>query len=153
MTFSYSNPEKLLEFYSDQNKKSLELNFIFHSSDHIRYQNGIPISGPHGGASRAIKVETNLNNNEIYTVTIFNTDSNQNIVQMAPKQMKLLSYNSDTIELKGYGRGLMGEPFEDYGLTILQNDGKIEECILHIYSRSIYIQYFTLPNIQDLFGS
>ena len=35
----------------------MNLNFIFKSSDHNRYENGILVSGPHGGAPREIKVE------------------------------------------------------------------------------------------------
>lgn len=36
------------------------LNFIFKSSDHLRYENGEHVSGPHGGARRAVKVEPNI---------------------------------------------------------------------------------------------
>ena len=38
----------------------MKLDFVFKSSDHLRYENGRQVSGPHGGARRAVKVEPNL---------------------------------------------------------------------------------------------
>ena len=37
-------------------KKNPDLNFVFNSPDHLRYENSIHVSGPHGGAPRAVKV-------------------------------------------------------------------------------------------------
>ena len=89
----------------------MNLNFIFKSSDHLRYENGIHVSGPHGGAGRAVKVEPNVSGNEGYTVTIFNLDGNhpvwQNNVQMAPKQMKIIQQTNDKVVLRGYGHDMM----------------------------------------------
>ena len=58
------------------------LNFLFESSDHLRYENGIHVAGPHGGANRAVKVEPNINGcsgynlqgGDGYIVTIYNLD-------------------------------------------------------------------------------
>ena len=150
VTFSYSSPEKLIEFYSERNEEDDEtfdvedLEFVFHSSDHLRYENGRHVSGPHGGAPRAVKVEPNISGNEGYTVTMFNTDGGQAVVQMAPKQMKLVKADSKKIELKGYGYDQMGSSFADYGLTIFHNDGKIEKCVLHMYDRGVDIEYLKL---------
>lgn len=149
VTFSYSNPEKLVEFYSeqqDEDKKDLDLKgleFVFHSSDHLRYENGRHVSGPHGGAPRAIKVEPNISGNEGFTVTMFNTTGGQAVVQMAPKQMKLIRADNKKIEMKGYGYDQMGSSFADYGLTIFLEGQRIEKCILHMYDRGFDIEYLT----------
>jgi hypothetical protein len=47
-----------------------KMNFVFKSPDHIRYENGRHVSGPHGGAGRAVKVEPNISGGEGYTVTL-----------------------------------------------------------------------------------
>ena len=128
------------EIDNNQNEE-LELDFVFHSSDHLRYENGIHTSGPHGGAPRAIKVEANISGNEGYTVTMFNTDGGQANVQMAPKQMRLVGLNNEKIQLEGYGNDNFGASFADFGLTIYHNEGNIEKCILHMYDRNVDIEY------------
>jgi len=131
---------KLVESNQDEDEE-LELDFVFHSSDHLRYENGRRVSGPHGGAPRAVKVEANISGNEGYTVTMFNTDGGQAVIQMAPKQMKLVGIDNEKIQLKGYGRDAMGASFADYGLTIYLDDGNIEKCILHMFDRNVDIEY------------
>lgn len=125
----------------DENQENINLNFIFHSSDHLRYEKGIHVSGPHNGAPRAVKVENNIENSLGFTVTIFNTDGNQAQVQMAPKQMKIVDIDEEKIILKGFGQDLFGESFDDYGLSIIHNDGNILKCILHMFDRNIDIIY------------
>lgn len=126
----------------DENEgNELDLNFVFQSSDHLRYENDRHVSGPHGGAPRAVKVEANINGGEGYTVTMFNTDGGKAVVQMAPKQMKLVNADNEKIELKGYGRDSMGASFADYGLTIVHDEGSIEKVILHMFDRNVDIQY------------
>jgi tetratricopeptide (TPR) repeat protein len=127
----------------EEESEELELNFVFHSPDHLRYEGGVHVSGPHGGAPRAIKVEDNISGNEGYTVTMFNTDGGQNVVQMAPKQMKLIAIDNVKIQLKGYGSDAMGASFADYGLTIFHDNGKIEKCVLHMYDRGVDIVYLS----------
>jgi tetratricopeptide (TPR) repeat protein len=126
----------------------MNLNFVFKSPDHLRYENGKHVSGPHGGAGRAVKVEPNISGGEGYTVTLYNLDGNhpvwQNNIQMAPKQMKLVVADSEKIQLKGYGRDAMGASFADYGLTIYHDDGSIEKCVLHMYDRGVDIEYLKL---------
>ncbi len=132
---------------SEQTKKEeeIELDFVFKSSDHLRYENGMHVSGPHGGAGRAVKVEPNINGGEGYTVTLYNLDGNhpvwQNNVQMAPKQMKIIQHSNDKIVLRGYGHDAMGASFADYGLTIKLKNGEVTNCILHMYDRSVDIEY------------
>jgi hypothetical protein len=123
----------------------MNLNFLFKSFDHIRYENGRHVSGPHGGANRAVKVEPNINGGEGYTVTLYNLDGNhpvwQNNIQMAPKQMKIVNQTSDKIVLRGYGSDSMGNTFSDYGLSINLKNGSVEKCILHMHDRNIDIEY------------
>jgi len=131
---------KLVEINQDE-VEELELDFVFHSSDHLRYENGRHVSGPHGGAPRAVKVEANISGNEGYIVTMFNTDGGQVVVQMAPKRMKLVGIDNEKIQLVGFGRDAMGASFSDYGLTIYHDDGSIEKCVLHLFDRNIDIVY------------
>jgi hypothetical protein len=149
---SIGKPEVNLKFdISEAHKASIkefipfDLNFVFISSDHIRYENGKHISGPHGGARRAVKVEPNISGGEGVTVTMYNLDGNhpiwQNNVQMAPKQMKVIEQTNDTIVLRGYGHDSIGASFSDYGLTIKLKNGQLENCILHMYDRGVDIEY------------
>ncbi len=119
----------------------MNLNFVFKSPDHLRYENGKHVSGPHGGAGRAVKVEPNISGGEGYTVTLYNLDGNhpvwQNNIQMAPKQMKVIQQTDDKIVLRGYGHDAMGASFADYGLTIKLKNGEVENCILHMHDRGV----------------
>jgi len=123
----------------------IALDFVFKSSDHLRYENGKHVSGPHGGAGRAVKVEPNISGGQGVTVTLYNLDGNhpvwQNNVQMAPKQMKVIESNSDKIVLRGYGQDAMGASFADYGLTINLKNGQLYNCVLHMHDRGVDIEY------------
>ena len=118
----------------------MNLNFVFNSSDHLRHENGRHVSGPHGGAPRAVKVEPNITGNIGYTVTMFNTDG-QYVVQMAPKQMKIIQQTNDKVILRGYGFDNMGSSFADYGLSIYYKNSIVEKCILHMHDRNVDIEY------------
>ncbi len=148
----------LFDFLKEENNKR-NLDFVFNSSDHLRYEGGRQVSGPHGGARRAVKVEPNINGCEGYNVkggigyivTIYNLDGNsligQNNVQMTPKPMKIITQSSEKIELRGYPIqvispiGWVDFNGSDYGLTILLKNGNIENCILHMYDRNVDIKY------------
>lgn len=127
------------------------LDFTFKSSDHIRYQNGIHVAGPHGSANRAIKVEPNIEGKEGYTVTIFNLDGIHpywgDNIQMSPKQMKIIENSAHKIVLRGYGADprAMGHPdglFSNYGISIYYNyDNEIEKIVLHLHDRGVDIEY------------
>ncbi|MCK6612519.1 MAG: hypothetical protein L6Q78_15945 [Bacteroidia bacterium] len=120
-------------------------NFIFESSDHLRYENKIHVSGPHGGAKRIIKVEKNISGLSGYTVTLFNGDGDhpiwQNNVQMAPKAMKIIEANNEKIVLRGFGHDIMGSSFSDYGMTIILSNNIVEKCFLHMHDRNVDIEY------------
>lgn len=123
----------------------MELDFIFQSSDHIRYERGHHVSGPHGGAKRAVKVEPNISGHEGYSVTIYNMDGNhpiwQNNVQMAPKRMKIVHSDVQRVELRGYGFDANGAPFSPFGLTVEFDGLEVFKCTLHIHNRGIDIEY------------
>lgn len=123
----------------------MNLNFTFKSSDHLRYENGIHVSGPHGGAGRAVKVEPNITGGKGFSVTLYNLDGNhpvwQNNVQMAPKQMDIIQQTEEQVVLRGYGYDNMGSSFADYGLTIHFENGEVNECILHMHDRGVDIKY------------
>ena len=137
----------------------MNLDFVFKSPDHLRYENGRHVSGPHGGAGRAVKVEPNINGcegynikvGEGYIVTVYNLDGNhpiwQNNVQVTPKPMKIISQSSDKIILRGYPVQAMS-PFgwidfngANYGLTINLKNGQLYNCILHLYDKNVEIEY------------
>lgn len=137
----------------------MKLDFVFKSPDHLRYENGRHVSGPHGGAGRAVKVEPNINGCEGYNirggdgfiVTVYNLDGNHpvwnNNVQMTPKPMKIVSQTSEKIVLRGYQVQAMS-PFgwidfngADYGLSIFLKDGQIDKCVLHMHDRNVDIEY------------
>lgn len=137
----------------------MELNFTFKSSDHLRYENGVHVAGPHGGANRAVKVEPNINGckgyniqgGDGYIVTIYNLDGRhpiwQNNVQMTPKPMRIVSQAVDKVVLRGYPVQARS-PFgwidfngEDYGLTIYIHDEEVYKCVLHMHDRKIDLEY------------
>ena len=138
----------------------MELDFIFKSSDHLRYENGIHVSGPHhGGANRAVKVEPNKNGcsgynvqgGDGYIVTIYNLEGAHpvwgNNVQMSPKPMRIVEQTTRKIVLRGYPVQAMS-PFgwiefsgQDYGLTIFIKNEEVDKCVLHMYDRNTDLEY------------
>ena len=123
----------------------MTLDFVFKSSDHIRYENGQHISGPHGGAGRAVKVEPNINGGPGVSVSIYNLDGVhplwQNNLQVAHKQMRVESQDSNKILLKGFGTDSMGNSFSGFGMTVFLKDKQVEKCILHLLDRKVDLEY------------
>lgn len=129
-----------------ENELRNSLDFVFESSDHLRYENGYHVSGPHsGGARRAIEVKPNINGGEGYSVSIYNLDGNhpvwRNNIQMAPKQMKIVNQSENVIEFRGFGYDYSGNSFADYGLTINLKNGEILTCIMHMFDRGVDVSY------------
>ncbi|MGN0006807.1 MAG: hypothetical protein ACI35T_01780 [Alistipes sp.] len=128
----------------DNNPKSGCVKFV--SSDHIRYQNGVNMSGHNYGCHRSIHIEKNINQGEGYTVSIYNLDAPHplwgNNIQMAPKQMRVISCIQDEITLRGFGYDQMGAPFSDYGIIIYLENDDIQKCVLNMYDRNISIEYY-----------
>jgi hypothetical protein len=146
MTLQLLKEERNLRVTQKTNTTKIDLNdFLFKSSDHLRYENKLHVSGPHGIANRAIKIENNITGGSGFTVTLYNLDGNhpvwQNNIQMSPKQMKIIEANENKISLKGFGQDQMGASFEDYGFTIILKNEEVEKCILHMYDRNVDIEY------------
>lgn len=137
----------IFNFSKDGNSPSINLdNIKFVSSDHKRYENGTHVSGPHpNGAKRGIEIKKNPITKG-YLVTMHNLDGIHpmwgNNIQMATKQMEIISSTSDKTIIRGWGYDPMGNPFSGYGLTIFHNNKTIERIILHMYVRKIEIEYF-----------
>lgn len=127
---------------------------VFDSSDHVRFQNGLDVSGHNYGCHRRLVVEKNISGKEGYTATILNMDSIHplwhNNIQMAPKQMKIVNVNGSNVELRGYGYDenalAMGAPleaasFENYGVVLMIEDGDIVRAQLNMFDRNVSIVY------------
>lgn len=117
----------------------------FLSSDHIRYQNNINVSGHNYNCHRKVRIEKSITGNEGYSVTIFNEDSIHplwgNNVQMSTKKMRIIKVDKDCVELRGFGTDPMGFSFDGYGISVFHNGNKIVKCILHIFDRGIDLEY------------
>ena len=129
--------------------------FEFISSDHIRYQNGIDVSGHNYGCHRTVKIQNNISGGKGYTVTILNNDSIHplwgNNVQMAPKQMEVIRATSSEVYLRGFGYDqnalMMGVPSKDasfacYALTLNISEREVVSCTLHMLDRGVDLKYF-----------
>jgi len=118
---------------------------MFNSSDHIRYVNGIDVSGHNYGCNRQIEIQKNIEGGDGYTVTIYNLDGIHplwgNNIQMAPKQMIITNASEEKVILRGFGYDIMGSPFSDYGLDIYFVHKRIERVVLKMFDRNIELEY------------
>ena len=127
---------------------------FFDSSDHIRFQKGVDVSGHNHGCNRRFVIEKNIEGGEGYTVTMYNLDGLHPLwkdnIQMAPKRMHIVSANDNIVKLRGYGYDenalALGVPLEDasfanYGVALLIEDGAIKRLQLNMYDRDISIVY------------
>lgn len=127
----------------DNNPDDGELKF--ESTDHIRFQNDIDVSGHNYGCHRQIEIKKNINGGIGYTVTIYNMDGSHplwgNNVQMAPKQMKIIKNENNVVSLIGFGTDFMGTNFSDYGIDIYFYDNNIQKIVLRMIDRNTRIEY------------
>lgn len=119
--------------------------YKFDSTDHIRYQNGVDVSGHNYGCHRQVEIKNNINGDEGYTVTIFNLDGNHplwgNNIQMSPKQMRIIGYNDTIVSLRGFGYDIMGGNFSDYAIDVYFSDKEVEKIMLKMLDRNIELEY------------
>jgi len=124
---------------------------LFKSIDHYRFENGIKVSGPHGGAPRGIKIVHDIRKQNSYLVTIHNHENSASLwgdnITMSEKQMEIISENENKIVLRGWGEDPMafGHPsgkFSNYGITIFHSNNEIDKIILHMHDRNVDIEYF-----------
>jgi len=149
-------------FVSEPQK--INLDFVYKSSSHLRFENGKIINELQDEANRAIKVEPNINgckgynidDGEGFIVTLYNLDGKHPIwsdnVQMSPKPMKIVSQSAEKIVLRGYSMQAMS-PFgwvdfsgDDYGLSIFIKNNQVDKCILHMHERNVNIEYLKAGN-------
>lgn len=127
------------------NNNPPEGSLTFDSTDHVRFQNGVDVSGHNVGCNRRITIEKNINGGMGYTVTMYNLDGLhplwQNNVQMAPKQMRIINVQDNVVQLRGYGFDMMGGSFADYGISLLIENDVIHRVQLDMYDRNISIVY------------
>jgi len=132
------------KYFKTLANKKRDLDIVFKSSDHIRYENEKHIAGPHGGAPRVIVIEP-VANESYYHVTIYNTRKDaffpEDQMQMVTKQMKIVKTSENKIDLRGFGTDSFGYPFDKYGITIQYKNNEIEKVTLHIFHRGIDIEY------------
>ena len=118
---------------------------VFDSTDHVRFENGIAVTGHNFGCNRRIVIEKNIEGDLGYTVTMYNQDGVhpfwQDNVQMAPKKMKIESISENIVVLRGYGFDSLGAAFSNYGIMLLIEDGVIQRVQLNMYDRNISIVY------------
>lgn len=119
-------------------------NVKFDSSDHIRYENNKDVSGHNLNCNRCFTIEKQ--NNSVYIVTMYNLNGLhpfwRDNLQMAPKQMKIVKQDINSIELRGFGVDSMGGKFEDYGIVIHHNTNQINQIDLLLHDRNIKIEYY-----------
>ena len=117
----------------------------FDSSDHVRFENGMDVTGHNVGCHRRITIQKNIQGQEGYTVTIYNLDGIHPLwgdnVQMAPKRMFIEKVSDGIVEMRGRGEDKLGASFEDYGMVLMIRDGIIQRAQLNIYDRNISIVY------------
>lgn len=117
----------------------------FDSTDHIRYSNGVDVSGHNYGCHRQIEIQKNIEGREGYTITIYNLDGIHplwgNNVQMAPKQMKIINVNGNIVSLRGYGCDKLGSSFSDYAIDLFFDGTDITKAVLKILDRNIELEY------------
>ena len=126
----------------------------FDTSDHIRFQNGMDVSGHNYGCNRRFVIEKNIEGGEGYTVTLYNLDGLHPLwkdnIQMAPKRMRIISTSDNIVELRGSGYDqnamALGAPladasFDSYGIMLLIENAEIRRIQLNMYDRNISIVY------------
>ncbi len=117
----------------------------FDSTDHIRYSNGVDVSGHNYGCHRQIEIQKNIEGREGYTITIYNLDGIHplwgNNVQMAPKQMKIINVNGNIVSLRGYGCDKLGSSFSDYAIDLFFDGTDITKAVLKMLDRNIELEY------------
>lgn len=126
----------------------------FDSSDHIRFHNGMDVSGHNYNCHRRFVIEKNIEGGEGYTITLYNLDGLHplwlNNIQMSPKRMRIVATKGNLIEFRGYGYDenalAIGAPFdaasyENYGVVLMIADNEIVRAQLNMYDRNVSIVY------------
>ena len=143
-----------IKYLLEGNNQPSDGQVVFDSSDHVRFQNGQNVSGHNNGCNRRLVIEKNIQGGKGYTISMYNMDGMhplwQNNIQMAPKRMKIVNVDGNIVDLRGYGYDenalAMGAPletasFENYGVVLMIEDGKIVRAQLNMFDRNVSIVY------------
>jgi hypothetical protein len=143
-----------IKYLLEGNNQPSDGQVVFDSSDHVRFQNGQNVSGHNYGCNRRLVIEKNIQGGKGYTISMYNMDGMhplwQNNIQMAPKRMKIVNVDGNIVDLRGYGYDenalAMGAPletasFENYGVVLMIEDGKIIRAQLNMFDRNVSIVY------------
>ncbi len=137
--------KEFVEYLLEGNNYPSEGEIMFDSSDHIRFHNGVNVSGHNYGCHRRLVVEKNIQAGEGYTVTMYNLDGLhpiwRNNMQMSPKQMKITNVSGNVVELRGYGWDSLGISFAAYGVTLCIEEGRIAQATINMFDRNVSILY------------
>ena len=142
-----------IKYLLEGNNQPSDGQVVFDSSDHVRFQNGQNVSGHNYGCNRRLVIEKNIQGGKGYTISMYNMDGMhplwQNNIQMAPKR-KIVNVDGNIVDLRGYGYDenalAMGAPletasFENYGVVLMIEDGKIVRAQLNMFDRNVSIVY------------
>lgn len=143
-----------IKYLLEGNNQPSDGQVVFDSSDHVRFQNGQNVSGHNYGCNRRLVIEKNIQGGKGYTISMYNMDGMhplwQNNIQLAPKRMKIVNVDGNIVDLRGYGYDenalAMGAPletasFENYGVVLMIEDGKIVRAQLNMFDRNVSIVY------------
>ena len=143
-----------IKYLLEGNNQPSDGQVVFDSSDHVRFQNGQNVSGHNYGCNRRLVIEKTIQGGKGYTISMYNMDGMhplwQNNIQMAPKRMKIGNVDGNIVDLRGYGYDenalAMGAPletasFENYGVVLMIEDGKIVRAQLNMFDRNVSIVY------------
>ena len=143
-----------IKYLLEGNNQPSDGQVVFDSSDHVRFQNGQNVSGHNYGCNRRLVIEKIIQGGKGYTISMYNMDGMhplwQNNIQMAPKRMKIVNVDGNIVDLRGYGYDenalAMGAPletasFENYGVVLMIEDGKIVRAQLNMFDRNVSIVY------------
>lgn len=121
---------------------------VFISNDHIRFQNGVDVSGHNYGCNRTLIFQKNISGKDGYSVSIKINDACHPLwgdnYAMAPKQMKPIFVNNKIVKLQGFGCDIRGASFSDYAMSIHHNGSEILKCTLHMINRGVEIEYYSM---------
>lgn len=144
-----------IKYLLEGNNQPSDGQVVFDSSDHVRFQNGQNVSGHNYGCNRRLVIEKNIQGGKGYTISMYNMDGMhplwQNNIQMAPKRMKIVNVDGNIVDLRGYGYDenalAMGAPletasFENYGVVLMIEDGKIVRAQLNMFDRNVSITHW-----------
>lgn len=126
--------------------------FVFKSDCHQRFENGSEVMGLQQ-CIRTVSIEKNTNGcrgykvnpDDGYIIKIFNDDLGK--PNMSDKPMRIVSKTADKVELRGFPIeaqtpfGWQEVDYRDYGLTVYYTNGTVSKCVLHMFDRSIDLEY------------